>query len=142
MLAAVSETVKIALVEPVLPSDTIKSLIDSAGGTTRDETIVVLFAVFGSLVSGELMSALFVTKLPTAAPGGTLRTKVKLAEAPGANVAIVASIMPKVPTVGVVKENVGPAVCVIETKVEPGGGKSRRVTFAELLGPLLVATML
>src|ERR1700687_2316681 len=73
----------------------------------------------------------------TAAP--TLATSVKLAEPPGARLAIVAVTVPLAPTAGVV--GVHPAGAEKLTKVKPAGNASFSDTLTAVCGPALFTVM-
>jgi hypothetical protein len=63
---------------------------------------------------------------------------VNVAEVPFVSVASVQLTDPVPPGDGFVQVNAGPAVCVSETKVVPGGSASLSVTLCESFGPLFV----
>jgi hypothetical protein len=65
----------------------------------------------------------------------TLTTRLKLALAPAASVAMVQDTVPVPPGAGLVHEKAGPEVCVIETNVVFAGVASLSETLWASLGP-------
>ena len=111
----------------------------SAGGPTIDPvTVAELLAVLGSavLLLTEAVSEKFA---PAARLVGAETTRVKVSELPEAMSALAVSVTVP-PDWAKVKASV-PAVCVIETNVEPAGRVSVRTTPWAALGPLLVSVI-
>src|SRR5215218_3402375 len=112
--------------------------------TDRSARVTTAVAVFGKLLISlfrvPVVTTLGLLLRPEPLPtfGLTFTTKVNVAEAPAASVAIVAEKVPVPPTGGVVSVNAGPAVCVAETNVVLTGTGSFSVTPCASLGPELV----
>src|SRR5438552_2847318 len=108
--------------------------------TTRSaEVLTVVVAVELLLASvGSVVVVLAVAMLVTveflAAPGLTLSTKVKVAVAPAASVAMLAVTVPVLPTPGAVRSQ--PPGKVADTKVAVTGMASASDTVWASLGPL------
>ena len=111
----------------------------SALVATDAVVVELLFAALGSAVAEETVA---VFDSEPVADGETLKTNANVAEAVVANVAMVQVIVPPAPTAGVVQLNVGPAVCVAETKVVFGGSTSVRTTLAASAGPAFMTETL
>src|SRR5687768_2369656 len=83
----------------------------------------------------ELLTvAVLLIVTPVGVPAVTLTTKVNVAEAPAASVAIVAVTVPVPPAGGVVSVNAGPDVCIADTNVVLAGTTSLSVTPCASLG--------
>ena len=79
--------------------------------------------------------------VPLGVFGFTLTTRLKLALAPAANVAMVHSTVPVSPGAGLAQAKAGPAVCVIETNVVFAGVASLSETFWASLGPAFATSI-
>ncbi len=111
----------------------------SAEVLTVAELFALLLPGFESLVD-ELPDAVFVIVDPLMAFALTLKTSVKVGEAPFASVAIEQLTVPVPPTAGVVHNQ--PAGDVSETNVVPPGSVSLSVTLSASLGPPFVTLTL
>src|SRR5262249_23343314 len=123
-----------------IPSDNVG--IGWLGGATALTVVVAVEALlsgFRSDVADATVAVLLMT-VPTGGPAGTFATSVDDALAPVASDALVAVIVPVLPTAGVVK--VHPPGPVRETNVMTTGSVSVSETLAAASGPLLVTTRL
>src|SRR5437870_1041070 len=103
-------------------------------------TVAVLSAPFGSAVAEVTVATLVITDT-MGVDALTFTTRENVAVAPDANVAMVAVTVPVPPTAGVVSENAGPAVCIIETNVVFAGIASVNETLDAGSGPALVSVI-
>src|SRR5438034_1034468 len=110
----------------------------SASARTVVVAMAVLFMRFGSKVA-ELTVAALTIVLPSGAAGLTWTTRVKVAVAPLASVAVVQFTVPGEPTAGVVQ--VQPAGVGIDWNVVSSGSGSFMVTLAAAFGPALLTPM-
>src|SRR5216117_1196691 len=110
----------------------------SASARTVVVAMAVLFMRFGSKVA-ELTVAALTIVLPSGAAGLTWTTRVKVAVAPLASVAVVQFTVPGEPTAGVVQ--VQPAGVGIDCNVVSSGSGSFMVTLAAAFGPALLTPM-
>src|SRR5437773_2291247 len=113
-------------------------LIARCAARTLVVAVAVLFMRFGSKVA-ELTVAALTIVLPSGAAGLTWTTRVKVAVAPLASVAVVQFTVPGEPTAGVVQ--VQPAGVGIDWNVVSGGSGSFIVTLAAAFGPALLTPM-
>src|SRR5438046_1320786 len=113
-------------------------LIARSAARTLVVAVAVLFMRFGSKVA-ELTVAAFTIVLPSGAAGLTWTTRVKVAVAPLASVAVVQFTVPGEPTAGVVQ--VQPAGVGIDWNVVSSGSGSFMVTLAAAFGPALLTPM-
>jgi hypothetical protein len=115
-------------------------MLRSALGCTGVVTLAVLLP---ELLSGVLLEtlAVFVILEPVAVPELTFTTKLKVAVAPAARVALVQVTVPVPPAAGVVQVKVGPAVWVSDTKVVFVGMGSLSWTLCASDGPALLTVM-
>jgi hypothetical protein len=108
----------------------------SARPTTVVGSVSLLFPGVGSPVVVVPVAVLL--RIPAGAFWSTLTTRVNVALAPAARVAIEQVIVPFAPTAGAVQPKAGPASWVIDTKVVPAGSESDRATVWASDGPLLL----
>jgi hypothetical protein len=99
--------------------------------------VALLLAGFVSVVLVAAVAVLLIV-VPVGTPAFALTTMVNVAEALAAKEATVKEIVPVPPAGGVVAVNVGPEVCVSDTKVVFAGTASVKDTVWASLGPLLV----
>jgi hypothetical protein len=108
----------------------------SAAGATVAVVLAELFVGSGSVVVPETL-AVFASVAPAARLDGVRRVMLNPALMPAPRVLIVQLTAPPLPTGGLVHANVGPAIWLEETNVDPPGNGSDRVTALASLGPLL-----
>ena len=106
-------------------------------GVSAVVTLIELLPVFGSGVV-EDTTAVLMYEVPDA---GFVRTRVKLANAAGANELLEHDRVPEAPTAGAEHVNGVPPVCVIETNFAPAGITSDSVALTAFDGPLLMMPM-
>src|SRR5213083_3765563 len=113
-------------------------LIARSAARTLVVAMAVLFMRFGSKVA-ELTVAVLAIVLPSSAAALTWTTRVKVAVAPLASVAVVQFTVPGEPTAGVVQ--LQPAGVGIDWNVVCGGNGSFMVTLAAAFGPALLTVI-
>src|SRR5438093_7181500 len=97
--------------------------------------VAELFAGFESAVVDVTFAVLVMVPVAAAL---TFTTRVNVAEAPAAKLAMFAVAVPVPPTAGVVSVNAGPEVCIIDTNVVFAGMASLSETVDAAAGPLFV----
>src|SRR5438093_701212 len=118
--------------------ESLLAIARSASARTVVVAVAVLLARLGSKVV-ELTVAVLAIVLPSGAAGLTWTTRVNVAVAPLASVAVVQLTVPVKPAAGVVQ--VQPAGVGIDWKVVSGGSRSFIVTLAAAFGPALLTAM-
>jgi hypothetical protein len=135
-----SETVKLKVVVPLLPSASFTSLIEREGVLlTVVVEVALLLARFESDVLEETVTV-FESTVPPGRDDDVATSRLKMKPTEGAHEAVVQEIVPPLPTAGVVQDH--PTGAENETKVVPEGSVSVSDTAVAMLGPSLNAEMM